>query len=162
VVDWRDDRVGSALRGENPTVLARLPGGFAVMGDPQWLPGYCLLLTDRPGVERLSELPRAARSDFLEGTADLAEAVERACRAADPAFRRVNIEILGNTDAYLHAHVWPRYGWEDAALVGRPVWLYPAERWRDPTTLLGPRHAALRAAITAELLAGPAGGRPSR
>lgn len=44
--DWRADRVGSALRGENPTVLRRLPGGFAVMGDVQFLPGYCVLITD--------------------------------------------------------------------------------------------------------------------
>ncbi|MGW5027383.1 diadenosine tetraphosphate hydrolase, partial [Streptomyces albidoflavus] len=26
--DWRTDRVGSALRGENPTVLRRLTAGF--------------------------------------------------------------------------------------------------------------------------------------
>jgi hypothetical protein len=31
--DWRDDRVGAARRGENPTVLARLRTGFAVIGD---------------------------------------------------------------------------------------------------------------------------------
>ncbi|MCO1657612.1 HIT family protein [Pseudonocardia humida] len=153
MADWRDDRIASALRGDNPTVLARMPGGFAVMGDPQWLPGYCLLLTDQPGVERLSELSRAERSDFLHSMADLGEAVERACRASDPAFRRVNLEILGNADPYLHAHVWPRYGWEDAELVGRPVWLYPAGKWRDPSTRLGPRHSALRAAIATELLA---------
>jgi hypothetical protein len=46
MIDWRQDRVGSALRGQNPTVLVRLPGGFAGMGDPQWLPGYCVLLTE--------------------------------------------------------------------------------------------------------------------
>ncbi len=33
MTDWRDDRIGSALRGENPTVLGRLPAGFAVIGD---------------------------------------------------------------------------------------------------------------------------------
>ncbi len=107
VADWRDDRIGSALRGANPTVLARMLG----------------------------------------------EAVERACRASDSAFRRVNIEILGNADRYLHAHVWPRYGWEDSQLIVRPVWLYPAKKWRDPNTLLGPQHSALRAAIATELLA---------
>jgi diadenosine tetraphosphate (Ap4A) HIT family hydrolase len=42
----------------------------------------------------------------------LGEAVEVARAAADPAFRRINLEILGNTDAFLHAHVWPRYNWE--------------------------------------------------
>jgi len=112
--DFRIDRIGSALRGENPTVLARMPGGFACMGDTQWLPGYCVLLTDDPDVGRLSDLPRQKRLAFLESMSDLGEAVERACRAADPAFRRVNLEILGNTDAYLHTHVWPRYDWEPA------------------------------------------------
>lgn len=36
--DWREDRIGSALRGENPTVLRRLEAGFAVIGDTQFLP----------------------------------------------------------------------------------------------------------------------------
>ena len=59
---WKADRIGAALRGENPTVLARLPAGFAVMGDVQWLPGYCVLLTDDPTATRLSDLAPAARS----------------------------------------------------------------------------------------------------
>ena len=46
--NWRTDRIGSAIRGENPTVLARMPAGFAVIGDVQWLPGYCVLLSDDP------------------------------------------------------------------------------------------------------------------
>lgn len=148
---WRRDRIGSALRGDNPTVIARLPAGFAVMGDPQWLPGYCLLLVDDPAVHRLSDLPPDRRSQFLESMATLAEAVEGACAEADPAFVRVNIEILGNADPYLHAHVWPRYAWEPADLLKRPVWLYPQARWSDPRTALGPAHDALRAAIARRL-----------
>jgi diadenosine tetraphosphate (Ap4A) HIT family hydrolase len=151
VTDWRADRIGSALTGANPTVLRRLPGGFAVLGDPQWLPGYCVLLTDDPAIERLSDLPWPARSAYLHSLAVLAEAVEMACKAADDAFRRVNIEILGNTDPYLHAHVWPRYDWEPPELVGSPVWVYPRERWHDESTALGPQHDDLRAAIIREL-----------
>jgi diadenosine tetraphosphate (Ap4A) HIT family hydrolase len=152
VTDWRDDRIGSALRGENPTVMARMPAGFAVIGDVQWLPGYSLLLTDDPAVTRLSDLPRRRRLEFLDSTERLASAVEQACAAADEEFRRVNIEILGNTDPYLHAHVWPRYEWEPPALVGRPVWLYSASHWSDPSYRLGPQHEALRTAITEHLL----------
>ncbi len=152
VTDWRADRIGTALRGENPTVMARVPGGFAAIGDVQWLPGYCVLLTDDPTVERLSDLSRSARTDFLESMAALGEAVERACAERDPAFRRVNLEILGNTDPYLHAHVWPRYSWEPDDLVGGPVWGYPRGHWSDPDHALGPRHDALRAAITARLV----------
>ncbi|MED7951640.1 HIT family protein [Kitasatospora sp. NPDC058201] len=149
--DWKSDRIGSALRGENPTVIRRLDAGFAVIGDVQFLPGYAILLTDEPGVERLSDLPRARRIAYLEDLDRLGEAVERACRAADPAFRRVNLEILGNTDPMLHAHVWPRFGWEPEDLVRVPVWLYPADRWRDDRYALGPAQDPIRAAIGAEL-----------
>jgi diadenosine tetraphosphate (Ap4A) HIT family hydrolase len=151
VTDWRADRIASAQSGDNPTVLRRLPEGFAVMGDPQWLPGYCPLLTDDAAVGRLSDLPLPRRDSYLRSLAILAEAVEVACQAADHAFRRVNIEILGNTDPYLHAHVWPRYGWEPPELVGGPVWLYPVERWDDQSTALGPRQDGLRAAIVDQL-----------
>ena len=159
MTDWRHDRIGSALRGENPTVLAQLPGGFAVIGDVQWLPGYCVLLSHDPSAERLSDLPRAGRLAFLASMERLGEAVEQACSRVDPGFRRVNLEILGNTDPFLHAHVWPRYDWEPAELVGRPVWLYPAERWSDPATRLGPQHDDVRAAITDRLAALDAQGR---
>ncbi|MFV2198643.1 HIT family protein [Nocardiopsis sp. LOL_012] len=149
--DWRRDRIGSALRCTNPTVLRRLEAGFAVIGDVQFLPGYCVLLVDDPAVGRLSDMDKDRRTAFLADMDLLGEAVERACTRLDPDFRRVNLEILGNTDPYLHAHVWPRFSWEPPAHVGRPVWLYPRERWDDERYALGPRHDGLRAAIGEEL-----------
>ena len=53
--DFRSDRVGTALAGTNPTVLRRLRAGFAVIGDVQHLPGYCVLTTDTPGVDQLTD-----------------------------------------------------------------------------------------------------------
>ncbi len=149
--DWREDRIGSALRGANPSVLRRMESGFAVIGDVQFLPGYSLLLTDDPKVQRLSELSRAKRISFLSDMDRLGEAVERACRRLDSGFRRVKLEILGNTDAFLHAHVWPRFDWEPDELVGKSVWLYPGDRWRDERFALGTQHESLRKAIAAEL-----------
>jgi diadenosine tetraphosphate (Ap4A) HIT family hydrolase len=146
--DWRSDRVGSALRGANPTVLRRLDAGFAVIGDVQFLPGYCVLLTASPGVRRLTDLPRPGRLAFLADMELLGEAVERVCARRDPELRRVNLEILGNTDPFLHAHVRPRYGWEPPELAGGPAWLYPREYWTDT---LGPDHDGLRAELAAEL-----------
>ncbi|AXE86713.1 diadenosine tetraphosphate hydrolase [Streptomyces sp. Go-475] len=148
---WRTDRVGSALRGENPAVMRRLDAGFAAIGDTQFLPGYSVLLTDDPAVERLSELPRSRRLAFLSDMDLLGEAVERACRRMESGFRRVNLEILGNTDGFLHAHVWPRYEWEPEDLVRRPVWLYPREMWGAERYALGPRHVPLREAVGEEL-----------
>jgi len=152
-IEWRQDRIGSALRGENPTVLAKLPESFAVIGDAQFLPGYCLLLVDDPTIDLLSDLSRPRRLAFLDSMNRLGEAVEQACREADPAFRRLNYEILGNTDAFLHAHVRARYAWEPEPYALHPATSYPMERFADPATALGPQHDPLRNAITA-LLAG--------
>ncbi|MFF9623792.1 diadenosine tetraphosphate hydrolase [Streptomyces griseosporeus] len=149
--DWRTDRIGSALRGENPTVLRRLSAGFAAIGDVQFLPGYSVLLVDDPKVERLPDLPREKRLAFLTDMDHLGEAVEKACRRTDAAFRRVNLEILGNSDGFLHAHVWPRFEWEPADLVRMPVWLYPHDKWTDKQYALGPQHDPLRQAIGEEL-----------
>ncbi|CAL9596794.1 hypothetical protein SUDANB171_05327 [Streptomyces sp. enrichment culture] len=132
-------------------MLRRLASGFAVIGDVQFLPGYSVLLVDQPGVQRLSDLPKARRLSFLSDMDRLGEAVERVCRRLDPGFRRVNLEILGNTDPFLHAHVWPRFAWEPAELVSKPVWLYPADRWSDEGFRLGPRHDVLREGIAGEL-----------
>lgn len=151
IEDWKRDRIGSALRGQNPTILHRLDAGFAVIGDVQFLPGYCVLLTDDPDVRRLTDLPRARRLEFLADMELLGEAVERVCARRDPQFRRVNLEILGNADPFLHAHVWPRYDWEPAEVVVRPVWLYPVDNWGSAETALGPEHDTLRAELVAEI-----------
>lgn len=152
MTDWRHDRVQAAIDSRNPTVMAELPAAYAVIGDVQFLPGYSLALTKAPGVDRLSDLPRAERLRYLADVDLVADAVETVCKRSDPAFRRLNIEILGNTDAFLHCHIWPRYEWEKPELVGKPVWLYPPDRWRDPATVLGSEHDELRAALTAQVL----------
>jgi diadenosine tetraphosphate (Ap4A) HIT family hydrolase len=151
MTDWRSDRVQSAIDGRNPTVLAELDASFAVIGDVQFLPGYALTLSKIPGIDRLSDLPRPERVRYLADVDLVATAVENVCAARDSGYRRVNVEILGNTDAFLHAHVWPRYEWEPAEIVGKAVWLYPAERWRDPVTALGSDHDELRADLTSEV-----------
>lgn len=150
-MDWRSDRIGSAQRGENPTVLGELDSGYAVIGDPQFLPGYCLLLNKDSTATALSELKRADRIQFLSDMDLLPMAVERACRAEDGAFRRVNLEVLGNKDSYVHAHIFPRYEWEADDMRIRPVWHYPPQRWSDSETLLSSAHDVLRQRISDEI-----------
>ncbi|MFT3889079.1 MAG: diadenosine tetraphosphate hydrolase [Arachnia sp.] len=151
MTDWRADRIASAIARTNPTVLAELEAAFAVIGDVQWLPGYSLGLAKVVGADRLSDLPRRDRIRYLADVDLIATAVENVCSRRDEAFRRVNIEILGNNDAFLHAHIWPRYEWEPAELVVKPVWLYSPDHWSDPRFALGEEHASLRAEIAAEI-----------
>lgn len=150
-VDWKADRIGTARAGTNPTVLARLPQSYAVIGDTQFLPGYCVLLVDDPAIDRLTDLPKPQRLEFLDSMDTLGAAVEAACRALDPTFRRMNYEILGNTFATLHAHLFPRYEWEAEERRGHPVWLYEHEELYAPEHELGPQHDELRARIVREL-----------
>jgi diadenosine tetraphosphate (Ap4A) HIT family hydrolase len=151
VEDWKADRICSALAGTNPTVLAKLPQSYAVIGDTQFLPGYCVLLVDTRNVDHLADLPRRQRFEFLDSMGILGEAVEAARRASDSGFRRMNYEILGNTDAYLHAHVFARYDWEPPEHVGKPVWLYDPDEFYGPQAALSARHDDLRARIVTEL-----------
>jgi diadenosine tetraphosphate (Ap4A) HIT family hydrolase len=126
--------------------LAVMRSGIAVIGDTQFLPGYSLLLRE-PRVGSLEALSLPDREIFLKEMALLGEAVEIACSP-----RRVNYSIYGNTDAFLHAHVFPRYDWEPAERVTRPVWTYPEANWSDPLMEYDEqKHGALREQISAAL-----------
>lgn len=61
---WKQDRIGAAQRGKHPIVLAQMRRGFAVIGDTQFLPGYCLLL-GVPQMNHRSDLPFDRCGDFL-------------------------------------------------------------------------------------------------
>jgi len=108
--EWKSDRIASALKGENPTVITRMKSGFVVLADPQFLPGYCILLS-YPKVFSLNDLNLSQRWDFLLDMSLIGDALIEVC---SPVIR-INYDILGNTDNYLHAHITPRYEWEGEA-----------------------------------------------
>lgn len=109
-------RVRAAREGSDPTVIARLASGWAVVGDPQVLPGYCLLLPD-PVVDHLNAFGSPEREQFLADMARLGDAVLLATRAV-----RVNYAIFGNVEPALHAHVFPRHADEPRALRQAHPW----------------------------------------
>ena len=101
-------RVEALRAGADPTVIARLGSGWAVMGDPQVLRGYCLLLPD-PVVPDLNSMPGVHRERFLTDMARLGDAVLVATGAV-----RINYAMFGNVEPALHAHVLPRHADEPA------------------------------------------------
>jgi diadenosine tetraphosphate (Ap4A) HIT family hydrolase len=111
-------QVEAARNGELPRVIAKMPSGWAVLGDPQITPGYCLLLPD-PVVADLNALSGEARRQFLDDMVTLGDAV-----LAETGAERINYEILGNVEPALHAHVIPRHASEDPGLRKKPVWLH--------------------------------------
>jgi diadenosine tetraphosphate (Ap4A) HIT family hydrolase len=126
------ERVDSARNGTNETVISRVHSGWAVVGDRQFLPGYCLLLPD-PVVTSLNDLSVDRRTRFLLDMSLLGDAVLEATDAV-----RINYSILGNASPALHAHVFARYEDEDPNYKCLPVWRYPlALRQSVPFSLDG-------------------------
>lgn len=110
------ERVELARNGQNPTVISKMPSGWAVLSDFQVSPGYCILLAD-PVVGSLNELTEEARLAFLGDMARLGDALLQATGAA-----RINYEILGNADPALHAHIIPRFDTEPDEYRRKPIW----------------------------------------
>lgn len=119
-----------------------MPSGWALLGDPQITPGYCLLLPD-PVVPDLNALTGDRRRQFLDDMARLGDAV-----LAVTGAERINYEILGNVEQALHAHVIPRHASEDPVLRKQPVWLHD---WAAAEPFTAAAHDKLRAAIAALL-----------
>lgn len=138
------ERVELARNGANDKVIGRMASGWAVMGDVQFLPGYCLLLPD-PVVSSLNDLDAEARATYLLDMARLGDAVLEATGAL-----RVNYEILGNSEPELHCHVFARYASEAEDKRRIPVWFYD---WKTATPYAEEQHGDLRRKI-AQLLSG--------
>ena len=96
------DLVERCRAGTLQSAIAKLPSGWAVMGERQVLPGYCLLLPD-PVVPQLNALAPEARSQFLFDMALVGDVLLVITAAA-----RINYAIYGNVDPALHAHLFPR------------------------------------------------------
>ncbi|MGC5704456.1 hypothetical protein J4P02_30065 [Pseudomonas sp. NFXW11] len=136
-------RVELARQGANDKVICRMPSGWAVIGDVQFLPGYCLLLPD-PVVPSLNHLDAEARALYLLDMARIGDALLEATGAL-----RINYEILGNSEPELHCHIFPRYATEPEDKRRMPVWFYD---WKNAPPYVEQEHGALRERI-AQLLA---------
>jgi diadenosine tetraphosphate (Ap4A) HIT family hydrolase len=111
-------RVAACRAGTDPTRIARLASGWAVLGEPQVLRGYCLLLPD-PVVPHLNAMSPATQQAFLADMARLGDAVLRVTGAV-----RINYAMLGNLEPALHAHVFPRFVDEPDSLATAHPWAY--------------------------------------
>ncbi len=139
-------RIEPLLVGDSPKLIARMKSGFVVIGDTQFLPGYALLLA-YPYANHLTDLVGDARVQYLADMSLLGEAVLRATGC-----KRINYAIYGNLDPFLHAHVWPRYEWEDAAYAAKPPFSIPAELREASEHAFDPaKHGSIRDAIATEL-----------
>ncbi len=124
------DRIKMIQRGDNPYFVKELETGYVVIGDFQHFKGYTLFLCKQHQT-KLFYLEHDYKLKFLEEMSIVSEAAYKAFGAD-----KMNCELLGNGDAHLHWHLFPRYngdlaGYECGKKAG-PVWWYPIEKMNAP------------------------------
>ena len=118
------ERIELIKQGKNPHFVKELETGYVVIGDGQYFKGYTLFLA-KEHVTELHQMEYATKIKFLEEMSIVQEAVAKAFQA-----EKMNIELLGNGDAHVHWHLFPRkagdmkgYGHNGRG----PVWWVPWE-----------------------------------
>ena len=118
------ERIELIKQGKNPHFVKELETGYLVIGDGQYFKGYTLFLA-KEHVTELHQMEYETKIKFLEEMSIVQEAVAKAFQA-----EKMNIELLGNGDAHVHWHLFPRkagdmqgYGHNGRG----PVWWVPWE-----------------------------------
>lgn len=118
------DRIEMIKKGTNPYFVKELDTGYVVIGDNQHFKGYTLFLCKQHKTE-LFYLDKDFATRFMQEMVLVAEATKKAFSA-----EKMNYECLGQGDAHLHWHLYPRrtgdigeYGNEGVG----PVWWYPMD-----------------------------------
>lgn len=116
------ERIAAIHRGENPYFIKELNTGFVVLGDHQRFYGYTLFLY-KEHISELHELELSVRMKFLEEMSLVAQAAAKAFDA-----EKMNCELLGNSAAHLHWHLFCRRAGDlNGYAASGPVWWVPKE-----------------------------------
>lgn len=119
------DRIQMIKAGTNPYFVKELDTGYVVLGDNQHFKGYTLFLL-KEHLTELFELKDDVKARFLDEMTIVAKAVAKAFGA-----EKMNYECLGNGDAHLHWHLFPRVNGDLDGFGNNgkgPVWWYPREK----------------------------------
>lgn len=114
-------QVEAARTGTEPALICRVPSGWVVLCNSQFLRGYCIQMVD-PVVSSLNDLTQPERATYLTDMVIIGDALLEATGAY-----RINYAILGNSDQVLHSHIVPRYLTEPEVLRKGTPWFYPRE-----------------------------------
>ena len=107
-------RILNIKRNKNKFFVKELASGYVVLGDHQYYRGYTLLLS-KIHTNELHKMGGKATTQFLKDMSTVSEAVYRTFKP-----KKLNYELLGNTDPHLHWHIIPRYHHDPKPDV--PIW----------------------------------------
>lgn len=108
------ERIKLIREDNNPLFVQELTTGYVVIGDYQFFHGYTLFLC-KEHKQELHQLKPDFRKEYLWEMSLVAEAVFNAFKP-----KKLNYELLGNTDHHMHWHIFPRHA--NDPLPNRTVW----------------------------------------
>jgi diadenosine tetraphosphate (Ap4A) HIT family hydrolase len=114
-------QVDAARTGAEPALICKIPSGWVVLCNWQFLRGYCIQIPD-PVVPSLNDLTGHAQTTYLHDMTMIGDALLEVTGAY-----RINYAIMGNSDQVLHSHIVPRYLNEPGLFRMSHPWSYPSE-----------------------------------
>lgn len=131
---------------ERPYFVYEFDTSYVEIGKNQFWEGYCILFA-KGDYNHLTDMPLPVREAYLMEMSILGEAMLEVLGAA-----RINYNILGNSYPLVHAHLFPRYDWEDEDLRKTVVWRYDSSFFSDEAYRFDQdRHADLKERLTAAI-----------
>lgn len=97
-------RIELIKENKNKYFVKETETGYVVLCDYQYFCGYTIFIS-KIHTDELHKLGKANRELFLKEMALVAEAVIITFKP-----KKLNYELLGNSDSHLHWHLIPRYG----------------------------------------------------
>ncbi len=96
-------RIDLIKNNKNKYFVKELETGYVVLCDYQYFYGYTIFIS-KTHTDELHKLKKSEKELFLKEMATVAEAVIKAFKP-----KKLNYELLGNSDPHLHWHLIPRY-----------------------------------------------------
>ncbi len=97
------DRISLIRNNKNKYFVKETESGYVVLCDFQYFYGYTIFIS-KVHTDELHKLGKENRELFLKEMAIVAEAVIKTFKP-----KKLNYELLGNSDSHLHWHLIPRY-----------------------------------------------------
>lgn len=116
-------RINLIKEDKNIFFVKELKTGYVVLADYQYFYGYTLFLAKKH-TDELYKLNKTERDLFLKEMSIVAESVIKAFKP-----KKLNYELLGNSDSHLHWHLIPRY--ETDLKPDQPIWVIDKEIRRN-------------------------------
>jgi len=117
-------RIDLIKAGKNPYFVKELKTGYVVLCDYQYFYGYTIFLS-KTHTDELFKLSKKEKNLFLQEMSLVAEAVSKTFNP-----KKMNYELLGNSDSHLHWHLIPRYKTDPKP--ENPIWAIDSKVRSNP------------------------------